>query len=81
MCQVPGAPEGGGEEERGPQPAPAHPHHGGRPLLHRQVGAAGEEVPPPHTREYFYHLGAYDEGMDIWGGENLELSFRWLNRA
>ena len=27
-------------------------------------------------REYFYELGSYDTGMDIWGGENLEMSFR-----
>ena len=38
----------------------------------------GMEFLPHLTREYFYHLGAYDEGMDIWGGENLELSFRWF---
>jgi hypothetical protein len=28
------------------------------------------------SREYFYEIGAYDPGMEVWGGENLEMSFR-----
>ena len=31
------------------------------------------------NRKYFETLGGYDPGMEIWGGENLEVSFKlWM---
>lgn len=30
-------------------------------------------------RQYFKDLGEYDMGMEIWGGENIEISIRVRN--
>ena len=27
-------------------------------------------------REYFFEIGSYDEAMNVWGSENLEMSLR-----
>ncbi len=31
-------------------------------------------------RDFFYKIGGFDEGMELWGGENLDLPVRVSKR-
>lgn len=56
-------------------------------LSSKAVGGRKDSISPIPTptmagglfsidRDYFYEMGSYDSNLDIWGGENIEMSFR-----
>ncbi|GFR78267.1 polypeptide N-acetylgalactosaminyltransferase [Elysia marginata] len=65
-------------------------HFSWRPMPHHERLRRQSDIAPIRSptmagglfavdRQFFFKIGAYDPGMDVWGGENLELSFRtWM---
>lgn len=65
-------------------------HFAWRPIPSHEMNRRKSDIDPIRSptmagglfaadRKYFFEIGAYDEGMDVWGGENLEISFRvWM---
>ncbi|GFS28061.1 polypeptide N-acetylgalactosaminyltransferase [Elysia marginata] len=53
--------------------------HIGQKLTDPRPGPAMVGAAFAIDRLYFHHLGGYDQSMTVWGGENLEMSWRvWL---
>ena len=32
------------------------------------------------SRDFFHEIGTFDDGMELWGGENIDMSIRVRNR-
>lgn len=57
------------------------------PRVRQKIKSPADTYPSPTMaggllaadRKYFFEIGGYDDDMEVWGGENLELSFRtWM---
>ena len=47
------------------------------PQAHRTATIVGCAIAV--QKAYFFRIGTFDSGMNVWGGENIELAFRtWM---